>query len=179
MRKTILLPIILAVYLLAACSSDPSDGGTQGGVIVVDEDQFDGSNSGSKPDAKVDGATVPGKDAGGAPTCKGSASSCSLRTSSKCLPSLGCTMGGDCTGSARGCYSYYDLYSCSSQQGCFWSSYSKNCSGSSSSCYLMGSSSCTGQEGCYWSDKCEGLAFACSTMSVTTCASQPGCYAGN
>ncbi len=51
---------------------------------------------------------------------------------------------GDCGGVASSCYSQFSSYACSSQRGCYWSSLTDSCSGSSWGCSLMsGSSSCT------------------------------------
>ena len=113
----------------------------------------------------------------GIPKCSGSATFCSLLSHSTCYTSLGCTDDSKCTGSSTSCYTYYSSYSCTSQEGCYWSSISKSCSGVSTSCYTMSTSvSCEYQEGCSWSDSCTGVPFACDTMTRGTCESQPGCY---
>ena len=93
----------------------------------------------------------------GVPKCTGTPTPCSLLGQFECSGSLGCTWSGDCTGVSSSCYSQYDSYSCTSQEGCYWSSSSSSCSGSSWSCNLFSSQfTCTDQEGCSWRGDCTG-----------------------
>lgn len=108
--------------------------------------------------------------------CAGSATACSSLSAYSCN-SLGCSLSGDCSGSATSCYSYYSSYSCTSQPGCYWSYSGNYCSGVSSSCYSQSSStSCFNVDGCTWTQSCTGAATSCSSISVATCTLQPGCY---
>ena len=112
----------------------------------------------------------------GVPYCGGSATPCSLLSSSQCIAAEGCVDDSACTGIATGCYSLFDSYSCSSQQGCYWSTYSNSCSGSAFPCSLSaGSLSCAFQQGCFWTGGCTGVATSCSSEPVSLCTSQPGC----
>jgi hypothetical protein len=119
---------------------------------------------------------------GGAPQphCTGAAFGCSLLASSQCLSAPGCTDDSYCGGVSASCYSQFDVYSCSSLEGCYWSSSSKTCSGSSWSCDLFnGSLSCVDQEGCSWRFRCGGVATPCSLLSTGQCTLQPGCHVEN
>lgn len=112
----------------------------------------------------------------GVPYCGGFATPCSLLSGVQCASALGCHDDSDCSGVASSCYSQFDVYSCTSQDGCFWSSSSKNCSGSAHFCssYSFGSS-CESQKGCNWREACGGTPLACETTPVSTCTLQPGC----
>jgi hypothetical protein len=112
----------------------------------------------------------------GIPTCTGTATPCSLLSSTACLSTLGCTDSSYCSGVSAGCYSMYSSYSCSSQPGCYWSSYDKDCSGYSESCSSQYSSySCSNVSGCSWRAACTGIPLACSSLSTASCLSQQGC----
>ncbi len=112
----------------------------------------------------------------GVPECAGSATLCSLLPSGQCR-ALGCRSNDKCEGFSTGCYSLFSSFSCSSQQGCYWSSSSRDCSGVARSCSGFASDvGCTGQAGCSWSEQCTGVAESCETLSLNQCALQPGCY---
>ncbi len=112
----------------------------------------------------------------GVPYCSGSATPCSLLGESECTLALGCTDDSECSGVASSCYSQFSSYSCTSQEGCYWSTYTDSCSGSASSCYSQFSElSCALQEGCYWSSDCTGTATPCDTLLPALCEGQPGC----
>jgi hypothetical protein len=112
----------------------------------------------------------------GVPYCGGFATPCGLLTDSTCTSGLGCRDDSECSGSATGCYSQFDSFSCSSQDGCYWSSLSKSCSGSAHSCFSYSiRSSCEFQEGCYWTARCTGTPRDCNDVPVSLCSSQPGC----
>jgi hypothetical protein len=115
---------------------------------------------------------------GGGGNCRGSASPCSLLPGSDCALALGCSKDGSCDGVATSCYSEFDDYSCTSQEGCYWTSSSRDCSGSARSCSsFSGSGSCSLQDGCRWSESCTGSAWSCNSISTEpTCRAQPGCY---
>jgi len=112
----------------------------------------------------------------GVPFCDGVATPCSLLGGLQCGSSLGCHDDSRCGGVAESCYSQFDSYSCSSQDGCYWSSLSKNCSGSARSCSGYASSfSCESQDGCYFTARCAGTARSCRDVPVALCGTQPGC----
>jgi hypothetical protein len=150
-----------------AAMLDPSDAGApprDSGPVV--------------PPTRPDTGRDAGRDAGPPPppstryVCRGISTSCSAISNLGCDDQLGCRLGGECTGSARGCYSYYSSYACGSQDGCYWSSYYDNCSGSARSCRGFSSTlSCGGQDGCRWSDRCEGVARSCDRFFTAE-----GCY---
>lgn len=82
-----------------------------------------------------------------------------------------------CAGSPTPCGLLSGI-ACSQQSGCIDSS---DCSGSSTSCYsLFTSTSCTFQDGCTWDytrDECSGSSDSCYSMSSEFgCTSQEGCY---
>lgn len=113
----------------------------------------------------------------GVPTCTGYATSCALLGGTSCLTAFGCKDASRCSGISSSCYSKYSSYTCSSQEGCYWSAVTSNCSGSSSSCSTMLSSlSCTYQDGCSWLSNCTGVPDACDTFPPSLCENQPGCY---
>jgi hypothetical protein len=112
----------------------------------------------------------------GVPYCTGFPTPCGLLSGVQCISATGCSDDSECSGFATSCYSLFDSYSCSSQEGCFWSTYSKNCSGSAQSCSGMpGEYSCASQHGCFWSGGCTGTAKACEKQFVSLCTNQPGC----
>lgn len=120
---------------------------------------------------------IPDPGGGGGDTCTGAATPCSLLSTFECDSTPGCSSSGDCGGSATSCYAYFDLVSCSSQDGCFWSSLDQDCSGSPQSCFSQVSQfSCDSQEGCTWTESCSGVATPCSLLTAATCTLQPGCY---
>lgn len=113
----------------------------------------------------------------GIPKCTGTATPCSLLSGLSCLDSLGCTDSSRCSGISTSCYSLYSSYTCSSQDGCYWSSSSSSCSGSSYMCSSFSSSgSCGLQEGCSWTSSCTGVPLGCDDYTPGTCYTQPGCY---
>lgn len=112
----------------------------------------------------------------GLPYCAGIATPCSALSDLECISARGCTNDAACSGSAHSCYSQIDSYSCTSIQGCYWSSSSKSCSGSARSCSSQsGSFSCANQPGCYWSGGCKGVPDSCAEQLVSLCSNQPGC----
>jgi hypothetical protein len=112
----------------------------------------------------------------GAPKCAGTPLPCSLQGASGC-DAMGCTSSGQCRGVASSCYLQWGSYSCSMQDGCYWSSYSDDCSGFARSCSGFASSyGCNNQDGCNWEDTCTGTPLSCELFSVAECALQPGCY---
>jgi hypothetical protein len=117
----------------------------------------------------------------GRPYCTGFPTSCFGLSDLECTSQPGCrSSGGDCTGSARSCYSQFSSYSCNSQDGCYWSYSTQSCSGSATSCsYQSNSYSCEAQEGCTWSTPiCSGTPIydTCESVPVGSCASIPGCF---
>lgn len=112
----------------------------------------------------------------GLPYCAGIATPCFGLSDLACISSRGCTNDAACTGSVHSCYSQFDSYSCTSIQGCYWSSSSKSCSGSARSCSSQsGSFSCADQPGCYWSGGCKGVPDPCAEQLISLCSNQPGC----
>lgn len=112
----------------------------------------------------------------GVPYCDGFATPCGLLGDVRCGSSLGCHDDSQCGGVAQSCYSQFDSYSCSSQDGCYWSTLSKSCSGSARSCSSYSSSfSCESQDGCYFTARCAGTARSCQEIPVALCGTQPGC----
>jgi len=112
----------------------------------------------------------------GVPYCGGVATSCALLSGLSCTSASGCTDDSRCAGVSSSCYSQFDSYSCTSQDGCYWSTTSKSCSGSSRPCsYYSGQLSCALQEGCYWTGGCTGVPRACEDQFVSLCTNQPGC----
>jgi hypothetical protein len=112
----------------------------------------------------------------GVPYCGGTAMPCSLLSGTECLLALGCGDNSTCSGVATSCYSLTTSFSCTSQDGCFWSSSSEDCSGSASSCSLQSSEYfCTSQEGCSWQSACNGSATPCADLPLSLCTEQPGC----
>jgi hypothetical protein len=108
--------------------------------------------------------------------CTGSPLPCSLQTGTSCLLTLGCSDDSDCGGVASSCYLKLDSFSCSQQDGCYWSSSSQDCSGSARSCSGMFSRfSCENQDGCYYTERCSGSPLSCESLSLELCANQPGC----
>jgi hypothetical protein len=149
-----------------------------GGAPAVGGRPSVGGAGGSTSTGGAGGSLVTGGVGGGGGNCRGSASPCSLLFGSDCLLTLGCRSDGSCDGVSTSCYSEYDDYSCTTQEGCYWSSSSRSCSGSSRSCFsFSGSGSCVLQDGCRWSDSCTGVAWTCGSISTeATCRAQPGCY---
>jgi hypothetical protein len=85
---------------------------------------------------------------------------------------------GECSGFATSCSSLYSSYSCTLQEGCYYSSSSSTCSGVASSCTFRTSSyDCTSQEGCRWSASCSGTPWTCDGLVVSVCMDIPGCTA--
>ncbi|MCA9613233.1 MAG: hypothetical protein H6722_22540 [Sandaracinus sp.] len=120
------------------------------------------------------------RDAGTSETryvCRGVPTSCSLVSRYSCTDQRGCRLEGDCTGVARGCYGYFDRYSCPRQDGCYWSTYTDSCSGSAQSCLIQyGELSCEDQDGCRWEESCGGVASSCSSFfTSSSCYGQRGC----
>ncbi|HET7545110.1 MAG TPA: hypothetical protein VFK05_34835 [Polyangiaceae bacterium] len=112
----------------------------------------------------------------GVPYCAGAATPCSLLTSLECIGATGCSDDSHCAGVSTSCYSEYTSYSCTSQEGCYWSTSSKSCSGSSYSCSSMpGSGTCALQDGCYWTGGCSGTPRSCEDQYPSLCSNQPGC----
>lgn len=112
----------------------------------------------------------------GVPYCSGFPTPCSLLSSLQCIGAYGCKDDSHCAGVASSCYSQFDSYSCSSQDGCYWSTSSKSCSGSARSCSsMLGSGTCALQDGCYWTGGCTGTPEACEEQYQTLCTNQPGC----
>jgi len=135
-----------------------------------------GGSTSSAGSTGISGTTGVGGSVSPPKSCHGVASPCLLQASASCESVQGCSRSGECTGSSRSCYGYFEASGCYGQQGCYWSSLSKNCQGSSWSCDLFdGSSSCISQSGCDWEESCDGVATPCSLLGEFTCASQPGC----
>ncbi len=112
----------------------------------------------------------------GVPYCGGFATPCGLLSDLECIGATGCSDDSMCSGFATSCYSLFDSYSCSSQDGCYWSTSSKSCSGSAHSCSgEPGEFSCNDQKGCYWTGGCKGTPEACDKQFVSLCTEQPGC----
>lgn len=134
------------------------------------------------PGPSTEAASEAGVDAPRAETstdvarrCTGFATSCSLLAGSDCLLARGCSREESCGGFASSCYGR-GQYTCSSQEGCYWSAGSSGyCAGSARACELMDSYSCTSQSGCTVERRCRGVAAACEGLSEYACASQPGC----
>jgi len=113
----------------------------------------------------------------GVPYCTGSATPCSLLTDLTCISARGCSDDSRCSGSPSSCYSRYDSYSCTNQDGCYWSTSSKSCSGSAHSCSgYSGEFSCETQEGCRWTGGCTGIPNSCASQYPSLCNTQPGCF---
>jgi hypothetical protein len=113
----------------------------------------------------------------GVPYCTGSATPCSLLSDLTCISARGCIDDSRCSGVSTSCYSQYDSYSCTNQDGCYWSSSSKSCSGSAHSCTgYSGKFSCGNQEGCHWTGGCTGIPNSCASQYPSLCDTQPGCY---
>jgi hypothetical protein len=114
----------------------------------------------------------------GVPKCAGTPTPCSLLGEFECASSLGCSWSADCSGAASSCYLQYDSFSCTSQDGCYWSSSSSSCSGSATSCRLLSAQYlCTSQDGCYWNGSCIGtpLESTCDEIAAALCDYTPGC----
>lgn len=155
-------------------------GGTSGGSGGSSPAGGGGNVSGSGGSGGATAGSDPGGGTGGSiatpESCHGLAPTCSSRSYATCSSVRGCSVSGECTGVSRGCYSIYSSYSCTSQQGCYWSSLNQNCSGSSRSCRsFSGSLSCVSQEGCDWEDTCEGVSTSCLLLGEYDCELQPGC----
>lgn len=177
---------VLTVTTLAACGGAPDDladasapRGPAGGRLVFDasmlEDPIDAWVP-PVPDAGGSRDAGPPPDAGGERTCTGLSTSCSSIGAISCTSQRGCRVDGECTGSARSCYSIFDSYTCYSQDGCYWSSSGRDCGGSASSCRTYSfRSSCTSQDGCRWEDRCDGVATPCSLLAEWECELQRGC----
>jgi hypothetical protein len=175
-----------SVAALTACdagreASEDRPHGPEGGLLTFDAAMLSEPDAG--PAVWEDGGPPrrdvgpPRYDAGPAMLeCAGSATPCSLRPVVGCTDGFGCSVGGDCSGSARSCYSIFDSYSCNRQDGCYWSTSSDDCSGSARSCSgYTGGLTCESQDGCDWTDECEGFARSCDLISLTFCTTQPGC----
>ncbi len=162
---------------------EPGGGGRNSGGSASGG-TFSTSGSGGVAGSGGGGGSSAGSDPGGGTggtisipkSCRGVAASCSSRTSGTCASVRGCSTEGECDGLSSSCYSQYSSYSCTSQQGCYWSSLNKSCSGSARSCRLFsGSSSCVSQNGCSWRYTCEGVSTACVLLGEFDCEQQPGC----
>jgi len=159
--------------------SAPEPGGTGGSSSTGGRGSVGGSSTGGSStggSTSVAGTTGTGGSASPPKSCHGVPTACSLRGSLSCELGQGCARKSECTGVSRSCYAYFEASGCYGQEGCYWSSLSKNCQGSSWSCDLFdGSSSCISQYGCDWSESCDGVATPCSLLSEFTCTSQLGC----
>lgn len=113
----------------------------------------------------------------GVPYCGGFATPCELLVDDlQCIAALGCSDDSSCSGVAQSCYSQFDSFSCSSQDGCNWSSVLESCSGSAHSCSSYSFDfQCDSQAGCYFTPGCAGVARSCSEIPVALCSNQPGC----
>ncbi|MBI5534304.1 MAG: hypothetical protein HY898_16385 [Deltaproteobacteria bacterium] len=119
------------------------------------------------------GNTGPGS---GVPVCSGTPTPCSLLDHSTCITAFGCTAAADCSGVPASCYSQSTSYTCSSMDGCSWSSSSSSCSGSATPCSLIsGPSTCGSQSGCHWNESCSGVQDPCGKTSASLCKYAPGC----
>ncbi len=108
-------------------------------------------------------ALAAGCDDGPAPaSCKGEPISCPILTDEDCGLQLGCLRhAGDCTGVPTSCSSEFSSFSCESQPGCFWSSFSESCSGSAEPCELqIDEFTCSQVDGCFaGASTCTGTAL--------------------
>jgi hypothetical protein len=173
--------LMAAAAPLVACGPDPADDpddtGPPGGALTVDPGDFGGSTAPPVDAGKVDSGTTTPPDSGGAELrCTGSATPCTLLTSSQCLTALGCYSDGSCSGYAGSCSAKHSSYGCNALEGCYWLYSSDECRGSAWPCSMFSSSSpCTSQGSCHWSDDCGGVPLECVGLSVALCESQPGC----
>lgn len=180
MRSLALLACALGSVLTASCDDDTSEGAPPADTGILDWDAeaippvdvspgiTDGGAAGD-----VEPPPLGGYDAG---TCTGVVSPCSSLAGATCSTVMGCKQVGKCTGYASSCSTRYSSYSCTSQSGCYWSSYSGECSGFAWSCSSFNSSgACIYQDGCRWNLNCEGVATSCSELSPSECRLQPGC----
>ena len=179
MKNNVLRHLAL-IALLASLGCDPppdpEDAGNRdagpGVSTRFDAGRFDAGRF----DAGRFDAAVARRDAG-PPRCEGVVTSCSLVPRASCTTQEGCRLGGDCEGVSTSCYSLFDSYACSAQDGCYWSFSSRSCSGSARSCYGYSySSSCSGQRGCSWDSACDGYATSCILLDGFSCERQRGCY---
>jgi len=183
----------LSAVLVAGCGSgesgrpDAGIRGPEGGTLTFDAAMLDDPDSAMPPPADTGVRDTGVRDTGVRDTgvrdtgtstgvCTGYARSCSVLTDTECLDALGCSLDSTCEGYASSCYSQYSSYTCNSQRGCYWSSYSSDCSGSAWSCSLLSSSECYRQRGCSTSRRCTGVSRSCSSLTLQyLCDSQPGC----
>jgi len=188
-----LLGMLIALGSLAGCDGGGGSRGMdagrvprpEGGVIIFDAAMI-GADEGPPPapdlgperrDLGRGDRDLGPRDGGGGGFCSGFISCGDLVTLSSCIGRDGCDWDGECRGIAQSCYSQFYSYSCSSQDGCYWSYSTDSCSGSARSCRLYsGGSTCRGQDGCYWDDECTGVATSCSDyLTATSCSGQRGC----
>ena len=116
-------------------------------------------------------------------SCKGKPviASCSERDGLQysCSSVKGCTPTDEtCDGVADSCSWLFSSFTCTSQQGCYWSSVgSGSCSGIARSCSSVSVSSCYQQSGCHWVQSvCNGVPMACDTFTdANDCYAQTGC----
>jgi len=113
----------------------------------------------------------------GVPRCTGPILLCAELDPTRCALTPGCLDASNCSGVALSCYSLFTSSSCTSQDGCYWSSSDQRCSGIASSCSGMHSSYfCSSQSGCHWYESCAGTATQCSKHSPGTCTAYPDCF---
>ncbi len=108
--------------------------------------------------------------------CGGYADSCIVLNEFSCESSVGCSLGGTCSGSPWECDLFVDGSTCGYQKGCSWDGIT-TCKGLSSGCYsFVDDMGCYAQLGCSWTPRCDGEPHACSNfVTENTCSLQSGC----